>query len=86
MIRRTVWIAIALTLFGVALANAQDVTYVDHIYFAIDRDDAPVRNFVFLMHRVSALIWILVEWIAAIILIRMHGYLKARLSASGPGN
>ncbi len=59
----------------------QSLAPLDEAYFAAHDAEAPIRNFVYLVLRVAGVVWIVVEWIAAIYLIRGFNMLRLHIAS-----
>lgn len=62
---------------------ASPTTALDEAYFDVHGAEAPTRNFIHFYLRLAGVVWVIVEWIAAIYLIRGHALVR---SALGTGN
>ena len=80
---RTLLIVIVCVLFSTSLAHGQ--TTVETAYAVAEADVAPLRSFVHVYLRVAGVVWIAVEWIAAVFLILGYRLLRARVDAEGEG-
>lgn len=81
--KKTRELALTVVVLAIGLttaASAETTEIIDRFYFDAHGEDEPVRNFVYLAHRAAAVIWITVEWIAAIILVRAYAFLKTKLN------
>ena len=73
------------TVFSTATALAQMTTVeVDNAYFTAHEADAPIRNFVYLSLRLAGIAWVIVEWIAAIYLVRGYRLLRRHIENRSP--
>ena len=48
-------------------------------------EDAPVRNIIHLYLRLAGLVWIVAEWVAAFVLVRMYFFLPRYLNLAEEG-
>ena len=81
MRHRALLFAIVCVFFATSFAHGQ--TSLETAYAVADAEAAPLRSFVHLFLRVAGVIWIAVEWVAAIFLILGYRLLRARVHAAG---
>jgi hypothetical protein len=71
----------ALLALAILPAAAAQGNGAEAAYFAAHEADVPLRNLVYLALRLAGVVWIAVEWVAALYLIRAFALLRRHVES-----